>query len=142
MVHVTRGSEADGPRDNGHRNPELTIMFGANFCLVADDCRCMIDTSRFIDTLSQDQTQTDIPSEPTKDDLRAVVQRLKSEGLCGRRIAEHRLGPYFITSERHGQREIELLDEIIAEEYEGTDLCIETRSSQCSRLRGGCKGNK
>lgn len=102
----------------------------------------MIDTSSLSERLSQKRTRQDIPAEPTKEDLRAVVQRLQSEGLCGRRIAEHRLGPYFIASDRHGQREIELLDEVIAEEYEGTDLCIETRSSQCSRLRGGCKGNK
>jgi hypothetical protein len=101
----------------------------------------MIDS--VADKLSEGRSSTEeIQPEPTKEDLRAVVQRLKSEGLCGRRVAEHRLGPYFIASDVHGQREIELLDEVIEEEYDGTDLCIETRSSECSRLRGGCKGQQ
>lgn len=103
----------------------------------------MFDTGRLADRLSEGRDSgADIRPEPTKEDLRAVVRRLKSEGLCGRRIAEHRLGPYFIASDVHGQREIELLDEVIAEEYERTDLCIETRSAECSRLRGGCKGQQ
>lgn len=84
----------------------------------------------------------DIDPEPTKADLRAVVEDLQAEGLCGRRIAEHRLGPYFITSPAHGQREIDLLDEVIEEVYAETDLCVETRQSECSRLRGGCKGQQ
>ncbi|MFC7058448.1 hypothetical protein [Halovenus salina] len=94
-----------------------------------------------IDTLRSD-SEIDIDPEPTKADLRAVVDQLQSEGLCGRRIAEHRLGPYFITSPVHGQREIDLLDEVIEEVYAETDLCVETRQSECSRLRGGCKGEQ
>jgi len=94
-----------------------------------------------IDTLRSD-SEIDIDPEPTKADLRAVVDQLQSEGLCGRRIAEHRLGPYFITSPVHGQREIDLLDEVIEEAYAETDLCVETRQSECSRLRGGCKGEQ
>lgn len=100
----------------------------------------MIDTSRFTDSLAD--STFDIDPDPTRDELRAIVQELKSEGLCGRRIAEHRLGPYFITSPLHGQREIELLDEVIEEEYTETDLCIGTRQSECSRFRGGCKGQR
>ena len=99
-----------------------------------------MDTSRLTDSL--DDSAFDIDPNPTKDDLRRVVSELKSEGLCGRRIAEHRLGPYFITSPMHGQREIELLDEVIEEEYAETGLCIETRQSECSRFRGGCKGEQ
>lgn len=100
----------------------------------------MIDTSRFTDSL--DDSSFDIGPNPTKEDLRTIVTELKAEGLCGRRIAEHRLGPYFITSPIHGQDEIELLDEVIEEEYADTGLCIETRQSECSRFRGGCKGER
>lgn len=103
----------------------------------------MIDTSRLASRLSEGRgSDVDMPPEPSKAELRSVVQQLKSEGLCGRRIAEQRLGPYFLASDVHGQREIELLDEVIREEYAGTDLCTETRSSECSRFRGGCKGNQ
>lgn len=100
----------------------------------------MIDTSWLTDSLGD--SAFDIDPNPTKEDLRTIVQELKSEGLCGRRIAEHRLGPYFITSSVHGQREIELLDEVVEEEYGETDLCIGTRQSECSRFRGGCKGQQ
>ena len=88
------------------------------------------------------ETDRELGTEPTKAEIRTVVQQLKSEGLCGRRIAEHQLGPYFIASNVHGQREIELLDEVLEEEFENTDLCIQTRASDCSRLRGGCKGSE
>lgn len=84
----------------------------------------------------------DLPPAPSKEKIREIVRHLKSEGLCGRRIAEQRLGPSFIASGVHGQREIELLDEILEEEYAGSDLCIETRQSECSRFRGGCKGSR
>jgi hypothetical protein len=103
----------------------------------------MIDTTRLASRLSEGRSpDPEIGPEPTKEDLRTVVQQLKSEGICGRRIAEHRLGPYFIASDAHGQREIELLDDVLNEEFAGTDLCIETRKSECSRLRGGCKGSR
>lgn len=102
----------------------------------------MIDTTQLAKRVSEGRGPApNIGPEPTKEELRAVVQQLKSEGICGRRIAEHRLGPYFIASDVHGQREIELLDDVLTEEYAGTDLCIETRESECSRLRGGCKGS-
>lgn len=103
----------------------------------------MLNTGPLADRLAAGRRPaTELGPEPTKEELRAVVRQLKSEGLCGRRIAEHRLGPYFIASDVHGQREIELLDEVLEEEYAGTDLCIETRESECSRLRGGCKGQQ
>jgi hypothetical protein len=101
----------------------------------------MIDTGRLTDRLSGGRSfDAELPPDPSAEELRAVVRRLKSEGLCGRRIAEQRLGPYFIASDVHGQREITLLDEVLDEEYAGTDLCVGTRRSECSRFRGGCKG--
>lgn len=99
----------------------------------------MLENIRLTSQLSEGRSDTEIGPDPSKEDLRAVVKQFKSEGLCGRRIAEHRLGPYFIASDVHGQREIELLDEVLDEEYAGTGLCIETRQSECSRFRGGCK---
>jgi hypothetical protein len=103
----------------------------------------MVNAPRLITRLSESSSSNlDVPSDPSKKELRVIVRRLKSEGLCGRRIAEQRLGPYFIASDVHSQREIELLDEVLDEEYETSDLCIETRRSECSRLRGGCKGSR
>lgn len=100
----------------------------------------MTDTSSLARKLGG--SDFDIDPNPTAEELQAVVEGLKSEGLCGRRVAEHQLGPYFITSPVHGQREIELLDEVIEEAYADTGLCIETRQSECSRFRGGCKGQR
>lgn len=105
----------------------------------------MIDTRQLITRLSDGpgpSSDLELPPTPSKEELQSIVRELKSEGLCGRRIAEQRLGPYFIASDVHGQREIELLDEILGEEYAGTGLCIETRQSECSRFRGGCKGSR
>jgi len=101
----------------------------------------MIDTERLVSRLVEAR-EPDVPPNPTRAELRARVRELKSEGICGRRIAEHRLGPYFIASDVHGQREIELLDEVLDEEYADLDLCVRTRRSECSRLRGGCKGDR
>lgn len=100
----------------------------------------MLDTLDF--TSQFRNADIDIPRDPTREELRTVVEAFKSEGLCGRRVAEHQLGPYFISSPFHGQREIELLDEVIEEAYADTGLCIETRQSECSRFRGGCKGEQ
>lgn len=103
----------------------------------------MIDTTGLFERLSLDRgANFEFDDEPTPADIRAVVRELKAEGLCGRRIGEQRLGPYFIASERHGQRELDLLEAVIDEEYEGLNVCVRTRSSECSRLRGGCKGQK
>lgn len=84
----------------------------------------------------------EVPEQPTKDELREVVCEYKREGLCGRRIAEQRLGPYFLASDVHGQRELDLLEEVVDEEFEGTNLCVRDRHRECSRLRGGCKGRR
>lgn len=100
----------------------------------------MIDTVRIVGRLSEGRSEVEVGPNPSKSELRTLVQQFKAQGLCGRRIAEQRLGPYFIASDVHGQREIELLDEVLDEEYENTELCVETRRSECSRLRGGCKG--
>ncbi len=103
----------------------------------------MIDTKKLFAALPNRSTYTlDLQPNPTKEDLREVVKELQSEGLCGRRIAEDHLGPYFIAHDSFGQPEIELLDEVIDEEYAGTDFCTRTRQSECSRLRGGCKGSR
>lgn len=103
----------------------------------------MIDASHLISRLSDGHgPNLNLPPELSKEELQSIVRQLKSEGLCGRRIAEQRLGPYFIASDVHGQREIELLDEILDEEYTGSELCLETRRSECSRFRGGCKGSE
>lgn len=103
----------------------------------------MVDARRAIERLSPDRTVlAQLGEEPTKDEIRAVVRKFKDEGLCGRRIAEQRLGPQFIASDIYGQREIELLDEILDEEYADVDLCVRDRRDECSRLRGGCKGTE
>lgn len=103
----------------------------------------MIDTTGLFERLSLGRgSNFEFDDDPTKADLQAVVRELKAEGLCGRRIGEQRLGPYFIASERHGQRELDLLEAVIDEEYEDLNVCVRTRSSECSRLRGGCKGQK
>jgi len=84
----------------------------------------------------------DLDSEPTKEELRDLVSDLKAQGLCGRRIAEEYLGPYFIAHNSFGQSDIERLDEVIDEVYADTEFCTRTRQSECSRLRGGCKGSR
>jgi hypothetical protein len=103
----------------------------------------MIDTKGFFQRLSMGRgAEFDFGEEPTEAEIRETVRELKAEGLCGRRIVEQRLGPYFIASDTYGERELDLLEGIVAEEYEGTDLCVEGRSKECSRFRGGCKGNQ
>ena len=78
-------------------------------------------------------------TEPTKQELREVVVHFQREGLCGRRVAEEYLVPFFVASASHGQPEIDILEDILFEVYEDSDMCIQTRSTQCSRLRGGCQ---
>ena len=103
----------------------------------------MIDTKRLFERLSSDRgADFEFGNEPSKAEIREAVRALKAQGLCGRRVAEQRLGPYFLASDRHGQRELDLLDAVIDEEYADLDVCIRTRSSECSRLRGGCKGSR
>jgi hypothetical protein len=103
----------------------------------------MIDTKRFLDRLSSDRgADFEFGADPTRAEIREVVRSLKAEGLCGRRIAEQRLGPYFIASDRYGERELDLLEEVVDEEYADLDMCVRTRSAECSRLRGGCKGSR
>ncbi|AGB32847.1 hypothetical protein C488_09359 [Natrinema pellirubrum DSM 15624] len=103
----------------------------------------MIDSERVFERLSEGRgSGIDLDPEPTRADLRDVVQAFKADGLCGRRVAEQRLVPYFIANDGYGQRELDLLEDVLAEEYEGTDLCLRTRRSECSRLRGGCKGSR
>ncbi len=103
----------------------------------------MIDLRALFDRLSADRgADFEFGEEPSESEIREVVRKLKTEGLCGRRIVEQRVGPYFIASDTYGDRELEILERVVAEEYEGTDLCVEGRSSECSRLRGGCRGQR
>ncbi|MCQ4332519.1 hypothetical protein KM295_03255 [Natronomonas sp. F2-12] len=103
----------------------------------------MIDTKGLFEQLSTGRgADFDFGDEPTEAELREAVRKLKAEGLCGRRIVEQRLGPYFIANDTYGERELEILETVVAEEYAGTDLCVEGRSKECSRLRGGCKGSQ
>lgn len=100
----------------------------------------MMDTKRILSELPSRQfSGADLGAEPTRADIRKEVQRLKKEGLCGRRIGQQHLGPYFVANGRYGQREIDLLEDVLEEEYAATDLCVRKRGSECSRLRGGCK---
>ncbi len=100
----------------------------------------MLDIRRLVGDLpSRQLPEAHLGESPSKEEIRDAVLRFKREGTCGRRIAQQHLGPYFIASDIHGQREIELLEEVIAEEYEGTNLCILDRGPECSRFRGGCK---
>jgi len=83
-----------------------------------------------------------LPENPDREEMRAVVARFKTRGICGRRVGEQHLGPYLMATPEHGQREFDLLETVLDEEYGDTDFCIRERSSECSRLRGGCKGDR
>lgn len=95
------------------------------------------------DRLSAERgSNIELGANPTADEIRSLVHQFKADGLCGRRIAEQRLGPYFLASEDHGQREIDILDEVLEDIYADSGFCIRTRQSGCSRLRGGCKQSR
>lgn len=81
----------------------------------------------------------DLGPEPSTSEMNEVVDELKAEGLCGRRIAEEHLAPYLIASPEYGQRELDILEELVEEAFADTDRCVRTRSRECSRLRGGCQ---
>ncbi|WP_222845483.1 hypothetical protein [Natronomonas salsuginis] len=54
----------------------------------------MIDTKRFLDRLSSDRgADFEFGADLTNVEIREVARSLKAQGLCGRRIAEQRLGP-------------------------------------------------
>lgn len=58
----------------------------------------MIDTAEITSRLSAGRgSDVELPSNPSKEELRDAVQKLKSAGLCGGRIAEQQLGPYFMS---------------------------------------------
>lgn len=100
----------------------------------------MIEPSGIVTRLSRGRViEMDLGKEPTREDIREEVLQFKRQGLCGRRIAEQYLVPYFIANADYGDREIAILDDVLAEEYRDLDLCINERSSECSRFRGGCK---
>ncbi|MFC4541893.1 hypothetical protein ACFO5R_08120 [Halosolutus amylolyticus] len=100
----------------------------------------MIEPGRIVTGLSQGRVvETELGTEPTREEIREEVLRFKQQGLCGRRIAEQYLVPYFIASSDYGDREVDILDDVLAEEYRDLDLCVDERSPECSRFRGGCK---
>lgn len=100
----------------------------------------MIDSSRIAASLTDGRVvETDLGTDPTREDIRAEVLQFKRRGLCGRRVAEEYLVPYFVASSDYGDREIGILDDVLEEEYRELNLCVDERSSECSRLRGGCK---
>ncbi len=90
---------------------------------------------------SASSRQVQLPPEPSEEDFREVIEGYKGK-LCGRRIAEEILVPYLIASPDHGDDDVQTLEKVLKQEFEGSDLCVETRSSECSRLRGGCKGER
>lgn len=103
----------------------------------------MINVKKLFSELPSRGTKSiELDENPSKKELREVVIDLKGEGLCGRRIAEDHLGPYFLAHNSFGQPDIERLDEVIDEVYADTEFCTQTRQSECSRLRGGCKGSR
>ncbi|RQG90680.1 hypothetical protein [Natrarchaeobius chitinivorans] len=100
----------------------------------------MIEPGRIVTGLSQGRVaEMDLGKEPTREDIREEVLQFKQQGLCGRRIAEQYIVPYFIAHSDYGDREIDILDDVLAEEYRDLDLCVDGRSAECSRFRGGCK---
>lgn len=100
----------------------------------------MSAVKRIIGKLSEDRLPSiELSDDPGRDEIRKAVLTYKKEGLCGRRIGQQYLGPYFIVNEQYGQREIDLLETVLEEEYEGTDFCVRRRGPDCRRYRGGCK---
>lgn len=99
----------------------------------------MSTLGRLIPPLPWDDIDGSLSERPSEDEIRNAVLHYKNKGLCGRRIAEDHLGPYFIASEQYGDRELTILEKIVAEEFANTPFCIRTRSDECSRLRGGCQ---
>ena len=87
-------------------------------------------------------TGVGVPENPTEEEMRAAVRQFKRQGICGRRVVEQHLGPSLLASPEHGPQELDLLETVVEREYENTDFCSRERSSNCSWLRGGCKGDR
>lgn len=83
-----------------------------------------------------------LPTNPSEAEVRDAVEEFKRHGICGRRVSEQYIGPYLIATPEHGQRELDLLESVLEDVYGNTDFCIRDRSSECSRIRGGCKGDR
>lgn len=102
----------------------------------------MIRLGRVLPELPARDIEDALDAEPTKEEIREIVTQFRDEGLCGRRVAEDYLVPSFVASAQYGQREIDLLEDVLPEVYEDTDLCIRNRSSKCKRWRGGCQNSR
>ena len=83
-----------------------------------------------------------LPKNPTAEEMQAAVQQFKRQGICGRRVVEQHLGPSLLASPDHGSETLELLETVVQDEYGNTEFCIRERGSECSWLRGGCKGDR
>jgi len=100
-----------------------------------------VDRGKYGDT-SDAISGVSLPENPSKEDVRAAVEQFKQRGICGRRVGEQHIGPYLMASPEHGRREFDLLEAVLEDVYGNTDFCIRDRSSECSRFRGGCKGDR
>lgn len=83
-----------------------------------------------------------IPKNPSNEEMQAAVRQFKRQGICGRRVVEQHLGPSLLASPDHGPEALELLETVVQDEYANTEFCIRERGSECSWLRGGCKGDR
>lgn len=58
-----------------------------------------------------------IGSDPSEEQIREEVGRLSDQGKDGVEIGQQ-IGPYFTVSEAHGKRELDLLEEVLTEEFD------------------------
>lgn len=58
-----------------------------------------------------------VGKNPTKEDIRDEMLRLRDEGKDANEIGQQ-LGPYFMASSEHGEKELEMLEEVLTEEFE------------------------
>ena len=63
----------------------------------------MMDATAVVDRLSSGRgSRIDLEREPTEAEIRDAVKRLRAEGLCGRRVGEDHLVPYFLANDGFG----------------------------------------
>lgn len=104
-----------------------------------NDREAMATISDVLPAVPARELDQSMGEEPTRDELDRLVREYRDRGLCGRRVAEEYLVPFFVASNRHGQREIDLLEEVLEAVYRDSDQCVRTRSPSCKRWRGGCQ---
>ena len=63
----------------------------------------MIDTSHVIEQLSAGRgSAIDLEPEPNTGEIRDIETRFNAVGLCGRRVGEGHLVPYFLANDGFG----------------------------------------